>query len=137
MRADQWRHRSDAPRSIRRHRCAQGCRSCSCCGRHRARRHFGNASGSASIVSSTIVTIKAPLFRQTKFSARSPCCSMTSSSSPQRPVRVSDPSSASIASRRTVRDRVLARRSRHAGGRGGTQDPPAEARDSEGGRCEG
>ena len=30
-----------------------------------------------------------------------------------------------------------ARRGRHAGGRGGTQEPPAEARDLEGGHREG
>ena len=95
--------------SVRRHRRAQGCRSCSRCGRHRARRHCGNASGSARNVSSTVVTVRAPLFRQTKVSARSPCRSMTTSSSPQRPVRASVPFSASIASRRTVPGRALAR----------------------------
>jgi hypothetical protein len=68
-----------------------------------------NVSGSARNVSSTVVTIRAPLFRQTKVSARSPCRSMTTSSSPQRPVRASVPSSASIASRRTVPGQALAR----------------------------
>jgi hypothetical protein len=55
------------------------------------------------------VTVRAPLFRQTKPSARSPCRSMTASNSLRRPVRASVPSSASIASRRTVPGRVLAR----------------------------
>ena len=87
--------------SVQRHRRAQGCRSCSRCGRHRARRHCGNACGSARNVSSTVVTVRAPLFRQTKVSARSPCRSMTTSNSLRRLVRASVPFSVSIASRRT------------------------------------
>jgi hypothetical protein len=55
------------------------------------------------------VTVRAPLFRQTKFSAGAPGRSMTTSSSLQRSVRASVPSSASIASRRTVPGRALAR----------------------------
>jgi hypothetical protein len=55
------------------------------------------------------VTIRPPLFRQTKSIARSPCCSMTTSNSLQRPVHASPPSSTSIASRRTVPGRALAR----------------------------
>ena len=49
------------------------------------------------------------LVRQTNVSARSPCRSMTASSLPQRPVRASVAFSVSIASRRTVPGRVLAR----------------------------
>ena len=95
--------------SVRRHRRAQGCRSCSRCGRHHARRHCGNASGSARNVSSTVATVRAPLFRQTKVSARSPYRSMTASNSLQRPVRASVPSSGSVAYRRTVPGQALAR----------------------------
>ena len=94
---------------VRRLRRAPGCRSCSRCGRHRARRHCGNACGSARNVSSTVVTVWAPFFRQPTVSARSPCRSMTASSLPQRPVRASVAFSVSIASRRTVPGRVLAR----------------------------